>query len=121
VRLAFGRACQFSGGCDLTKNSPHRLDVGARFHERLADGVDAVSQGKLETFAVMIRKGRDAKINAREIKTLTRAKFTADSNLATHLLTVDRIDQKLNQLWLVPPYSRPPVRLGCNYVRVLLR
>jgi hypothetical protein len=59
--------------------------------------LQAVCQGELETFAVVIGEGRDAKTNAWKIKTLARAKFAAYGNFTPHLLALNLLDQKLHQ------------------------
>src|SRR5262249_16203656 len=95
--VAFDLSYQEWGFAQTSSCRPHRVDISPAFHKRLADGVDAAAQSKLKAFPVVIRKGRDAKVNAWKIEALTRAKFAADGNSATPLRALDLVDEQLHQ------------------------
>ena len=54
-------------------------------------------KGELETAAIVLREGTDAKIDAGEVESLARAQFATDSDLAVHLIARDEFHLKLHQ------------------------
>ena len=65
------------------------------FLHGLADSIDAATQGKLETLAVVIGEGGDTEIYPREIETLARTQFAPNRHRTMHFLALNLINQKL--------------------------
>ncbi len=77
---------QIAGGCT------HRGDVGRAFDKRLAHGIHAVLEGKLQAVPIVFGEGADAEFDAGQVEALCGAQFATDRDSAMHVVALDPVD-----------------------------